>query len=218
MSKDKTTPTSRVLVIGDIHCPFEKEGYLEFCQKAYKDFNCNKVVFIGDIIDNHFASFHTSDPDGYGAGEELMRAVDRISKWHEAFPIATVIWGNHDRLIMRKAFEGGIPKLWIKEYKEVLSTPYWDFQFEVDIDNITYVHGEGSTARTKAKNDSKSVVQGHRHSEGYCEWVNNQVFAMQVGCGIDDQQYAFAYAKAGKKSIISCGVVLDGKQGILIKM
>lgn len=217
MSSKKTTPNN-ILIIGDIHCPFEIDGYLEFCKEQYKHFNCNKVIFIGDIIDNHFASFHTSDPDGYGAGQELERAVDKLSKWYEAFPVADVIIGNHDRLIMRKAFESGIPQIWIKDYKDVLNVPHWNFQHEVEYDNVTYVHGEGSTARTKAKNDSKSVVQGHRHSEGYCEWINNKTFAMQVGCGINDQQYAFAYAKAGKKSIISCGVVLDGRQPLLLKM
>ena len=42
---------SRVLVIGDIHEPFCLDGYLENCKKQYKDFKCDKVVFIGDIID-----------------------------------------------------------------------------------------------------------------------------------------------------------------------
>jgi predicted phosphodiesterase len=49
---------SRVLVIGDLHCPFEKEGYLEFCKEQYKKWKCNQVVFIGDIIDNHYSSYH----------------------------------------------------------------------------------------------------------------------------------------------------------------
>jgi hypothetical protein len=27
------------------------------------------VIFLGDIIDNHYSSYHESDPDGYSAGE-----------------------------------------------------------------------------------------------------------------------------------------------------
>jgi predicted phosphodiesterase len=41
---------SRVLVIKDIHEPFCLDGYLEHCKKQYKDFKCDNVVFIGDII------------------------------------------------------------------------------------------------------------------------------------------------------------------------
>ena len=53
-----TTIKKNVLVIGDIHEPFTLEGYLEFCKEQYDRFNCDTVVFIGDIIDNAFSSFH----------------------------------------------------------------------------------------------------------------------------------------------------------------
>jgi len=45
-----------VLVIGDLHLPFSLDGYLEHCINTYKQYNCNEVVFIGDIIDNHASS------------------------------------------------------------------------------------------------------------------------------------------------------------------
>jgi hypothetical protein len=38
---------------------------------------------------------------------------------------------------------------------------------------------------------------------------NFRVFGMQVGCGIDHESYAMAYAKYGKKPAIGCGVVLN---------
>ena len=56
----------RILVVGDLHCPFELDGYFDFCKKTYAEWNCNQVLFIGDIIDNHYSSFHVTDPDGYG--------------------------------------------------------------------------------------------------------------------------------------------------------
>ena len=37
---------------------------------------------------------------------------------------------------------------------------------------------------------------------------------MQVGCGIDFSSYAMAYAKAGKKPAIACGVVIGGRTAI----
>lgn len=210
-----------VLVIGDLHLPFSLRGYLEHCVKMYKLYNCDEVVFIGDIIDNHASSYHETNPDGLNAGEELAQAISEVAKWYQAFPKATVIIGNHDRIIMRKAFSSGLSKHWIKEFNEVLNTPGWKFQESIEIDDVLYIHGEGGTARTKMKNDLQSVVQGHLHTQCYVEWLVGakfKIFGMQVGCGINHSSYALAYAKAGKKPAIACGVVLQGKTPINLLM
>jgi hypothetical protein len=39
---------------------------------------------------------------------------------------------------------------------------------------------------------------------------NFKIFGTQVGCGIDHDSYAMAYAKRGKKPAIGCAVVIDG--------
>lgn len=203
---------SNILVIGDLHEPFCLDAYLEFCKKQYDKFNCNEVVFIGDIIDNHYSSYHESNPDGMGGGDELDLAIERIARWYEAFPKATVIIGNHDRIIMRKAQTSDIPKKWIKSYKEVLNTPKWNFVERYVKNNVQYIHGEGGTARTKCRADMMNTVQGHLHTQCYTEHYvgqNYRVFGTQVGCGIDHESYAMAYAKYGKKPAVGCAVVLD---------
>ena len=206
----------RILVVGDLHCPFELEGYFEFCVEQYERFNCNHVVFIGDILDNHYSSYHETDPNALGGSYELNEAIKHVAKWADAFPVADVIIGNHDRLIMRKAFSSSVPKEWIKDYNEVLGTS-WHWRDRVEYDGVQYVHGEGGTARNKAKNDMQSTVQGHIHTQAYCEWMvgnNFKIFGMQVGCGIDRDSYAAAYAKHFKKQAIGCGVVLGGHTAI----
>ena len=207
----------RILVIGDIHAPFELEGYFEFCKETYAKYNCNQVIFIGDLIDNHYSSFHSTDPDGLGGATELEYAIEDVKKWYEAFPVADVLIGNHDRIIMRKAFDSAIPKAWIKSYNEVLGTPSWNWTERIVYDNIQYVHGEGGTARTKAKNDMQSTVQGHIHTQAYTEWMvgrNFRIFGMQVGCGVDGDSYAAAYAKNFKKQAIGCGVIIGADTAI----
>lgn len=204
---------TRVLVIGDLHEPFCLEGYLEHCQKIYAKYNCNRVVFIGDVIDNHYSSYHESDADGMGGGDELELAIKKISKWYNAFPKAHVTIGNHDRLIMRKAQTSAVPKKWIKAYKEVLETPKWIFVDRVVIDGVQFIHGEAGTARSKCRADMQSTIQGHLHTQCYTEWYvgqNFKIFGTQVGCGIDATAYAMAYAKRGKKPAIGCAVVLGG--------
>ena len=202
----------RILVIGDIHAPFCLDGYLDFCKEVYAKYNLNQVVFIGDILDNHYASYHETAPNGMSGGTELEYAIAQVTKWADAFPIADVIIGNHDRIIMRKAFSSSVPMEWIRSYNEVLGTD-WDWSERVVYDNVQYVHGEGGTARTKAKNDMMSTVSGHIHTQAYCEWLvgrNFRVFGMQVGCGIDADSYGAAYARHFKRQAIGCGVVLGG--------
>jgi hypothetical protein len=212
-----TKKENRVLVVGDLHEPFCLDGYLDFCLETYANFNCNKVVFIGDVIDSHFSSYHETDPDGMGGGDELALAIKRLKKWYKAFPKADITIGNHDRIVYRKGFSGGIPKRWLKPFNEVLETPKWNFVERLVIDNVQYIHGEAGTARTKAKNDMMSTVQGHIHTQAYTEWMVGQkfkVFGMQVGCGVDSKAYAVAYAKHFKKQAIGCGVVIGGHTAI----
>lgn len=208
----------KVLIIGDLHAPFIKEGYLEHCQEVALKYNTNHTIFIGDVIDSHYSSFHETDPDGYSAGEELDRAVDQLAPWHDAFPNADVVIGNHDRIVVRQAFSSGISNKWIKDYAEVLETPTWGFDMSFEYDGVLYVHGEGgggiNGALGKALNKRKSIVQGHFHTEAHIRWNVSDFdrqFGMQCGCGVDDKAYGLSYAKFNsKKSILSCGVVLEG--------
>ena len=203
---------SNVLVIGDLHEPFCLDKYLDWCIEQYHTFNCTEIVFIGDIIDNHYASYHETSADGMGGLDELELAIKRIARWYNAFNKATVIIGNHDRIIMRKSQTSSIPSKWIKSYKEVLEVPNWNFVERYVKDGVQYLHGEGGTARTKCRADMMNTVQGHYHTQVYCETYvgqNFRVFGLQTGCGIDHESYAMAYAKYGKKPAIGCAVVLN---------
>jgi len=208
----RATNNRNVLVIGDLHEPFCLNEYLDFCLHQYKKYHCNQVIFIGDIIDNHYSSYHETSADGMGGAQELDLSIKRISRWYRAFPKATVIIGNHDRMIMRKAQTSAIPSKWIKSYKDVLEVPNWNFVERFEQDGVQYIHGEGGQAYTKCKADLMNTVQGHLHTLAGCQhFVGRKfrVFGMQIGCGIDFSSYAMAYAKYGKKPAIGCGVVLN---------
>ena len=180
---------------------------------------------IGDVLDNHYASFHPTDPDGFGGGEELDRAIKRLSRYRDAFKKicdkkVDVLIGNHDRLIMRRAFDSNIPARWIKSYNEVLGTD-WNWCERVVYDDVQYTHGEGGTARTRAKNDLMSSVGGHIHTQAYVEHLvgrKYRIFAMQTGCGVDAKSYAAAYAKNFKRQAIGAGIVLGGHTAVNVMM
>jgi len=215
LPKDK-----RILVVGDLHTPFTRKGYLEHCQQVAVKYNTNHTIFIGDVIDNHYSSFHDSDPDGLSANDELDAATDVLSEWHRAFPNADVILGNHDMIVLRQIFKAGISKRWIIKFSDVLEVPSWKFIEQIEYDGVKYIHGlKGGAvngAITKAVGRGKSIVQGHWHSKSWVRWHVtdvSRIFAMQVGCGVDEKTYAMAYhTDPMERWILSCGVVLENGQ------
>jgi hypothetical protein len=55
LQKMRESETRNVLVIGDLHEPFCLDDYLQWCIEQYYIYKCTEVVFIGDVIDNHFS-------------------------------------------------------------------------------------------------------------------------------------------------------------------
>lgn len=203
-----------VLFIGDLHAPFLLDGYLEFNMDLQKKYNCGTVIFAGDIVDGHSWSFHEHNVDGLSVKNELDAAISQLSNWYKAFPNATVLFGNHDLLISRKASAYGLSKLFLRHFGDIVEAPKtWRFTHEFYKDNVLYIHGSQGNAINRATTIRHSVAQGHLHSESFVQWSVSEIdsiFGLQVGCGIDRKAYAFEYAKdMPRKPIISSGVILE---------
>jgi len=226
-SKTNKYNPDNVIVIGDTHEPFCKEGYLEHCLKVQKDYDCGTVVHIGDLVDNHAVSYHESDSDGRSAGDEYKLALIACDKWYKAFPDAYVCIGNHDRLPFRKAFTAGLPKNWLKSYQEMFNSPKgWKWDFVHNINGVVYQHGTGLSGEmasiNAARENRQSTVIGHLHTVSNTRFLastKDLIFGMSVGCGIDHTKYAFAYGRENtRKPVLSCGVVLGGTMPINVPM
>ena len=130
------------------------------------------------------------------------------------FPKATVLFGNHDLLIKRKAKTAGLSDQFLRNFGDILEAPKsWDFKLEVIKDNVKYTHGTTGNAIKVARDSRISTCQGHLHTQTFVEWSVSEkdaIFGLQVGCGLDRDKYAFEYAKPfNKKPIISCGIILE---------
>jgi len=212
---------ARVGVIGDTHLPYEKEGYLEFCQETFEAWDVDTIVHIGDMFDNHSLSFHDSEPNLHNVFGEYESAYERAKDWYEAFPTATLIMGNHDRIPMRQLKKLGMePTIFMKPFEELMGMPSgWTCEDSVIIDDVLYHHGETATGVNGFRKDCETrmrcTVSGHNHSNaGISATATDQelVWGMAVGCGVDHAHMAFAYGKHfAKKPIIACGVVIDGE-------
>lgn len=216
---------SRILVIGDLHEPSTRKGYLRFCKDLAKKHKTNKTIFIGDVTDWHSISFHVKHPEMPSPKKEYELAHNCIQKWVKAFSKAIVILGNHDRRVIRLAETVNIPAKFLRDYKDIWDTPSWEWVDNIVIDDIYYAHGDGAgsglyPAFTLVRKFGMSVVLGHHHSAAGIKWLVNplrRMFGMDVGSGVDDRQLAFAYGKqAPLRSVISAGVIINGEPQLFV--
>lgn len=209
----------RVLVIPDLHCPFEHKDSLAFLRAVKVKYNTDKIICLGDELDAYALSTYEHGPDTFSAGHELDEAIKHLQPFYEAFPNTSVCTSNHTNRIVKKAFRAGIPSKFLKTFAEILDAPKgWQWMDKWIIDSVVYEHGEGysgsAAARLIAKDNMKSTVFGHVHSHAGVQYISNpyeQFFGMNCGCLIDEDAYAFHYAKLMKnKPVLGCGVVIGG--------
>ena len=211
---------SRILFISDAHIPYHHKRFIPFLAGLKAKYMPTRVVCVGDELDKHAMSFHTSDPDLYSAGDELRKSLPIIKQLHELFPQMDIIDSNHGSMVYRKAKEHGLPRHYIKSYNEVLEVDSgWVWHNDLtlilpDGQKVYVHHGKSADGLKLSQTMGMSCVQGHYHEKfGINYWGNSLglYFSMQVGCLIDDKSLAFAYNNVNlKRPVIGTGLIIDG--------
>jgi hypothetical protein len=217
MRLDKGKET--VLVIPDLQIPFHHKDAFKFLDYIKGKVKPTKVVCIGDSIDSHALSDYISNPDGFSAGHEHTSALTYLKDMYNIFPEGVEVDSNHNNRIFRRACSAGIPKTFLRSYKEFMNAPEsWEFVPHIIIDDIMYEHGDSFTGQIAAKSGAlanmRSTVIGHHHNTASIHYMANKermLFGMNVGCLIDNEAYAFEYNKKNKtQPTLACGVVDKG--------
>ena len=215
---------SRVLVISDYHAPGALPRFPAFLKRISDKYSCNKVIMIGDLVDNAAICFHQKSPNLITAVQERKRAQKQVDKLYALFPKAEWLIGNHDELHLRQASVVGLPSDVLVPLNYYWNVPNWNVRpryTRFEHDGVIYAHGDtgkgGLFASVKNSRDNfVSWVSGHCHSEAGVWYTTNEsgrVFGMNVGCGMDRNLLHFHYGVVfNKKPTLGCGVVIDGKQ------
>ena len=218
---------STVLVIGDTHIPFVHPNYLRFVAEVGLEHKVDRVIQIGDLVDNYALSKFVSDPDGMSSGNEWRATLEELKRWAKVFPTVDWIIGNHDKRPFTKAFEAQIPEAFLKPLEEIYELPEgWKVHTSLEVDGVRYIHGESAGGQqswqTYCLKNGQSTVTGHTHSVGgvrYHRTPTGQIFSAMTGCGVDEETYALAYAKAQPlRPMLGCVVVKDGVKAEFIPM
>ena len=210
---------SKVLIISDLHIPYHHKDSFNFLKEIKKEFKPDKIVNIGDSLDQHALSFHDSSPDLYSAGHELQKAKEYIKELEDIFPEVIEVDSNHSSLIYRRALKHGLPRAYLKDYGDFLETKKWKW-----VDDLTltlsngqrcfFTHGRSADILKVSQTMGMSAVQGHYHTKLLISWwanPDNLFFAMNVGCLINQKNMAFNYARNFKtRFILGCGIIING--------
>ena len=208
-----------VLVIPDLHCPYEHPDAFEYIGAAKKKFVPESTICMGDEADQHAMCQYHPDPDNHSPGRELDLAREQLGKLAAIFPVLKICHSNHGDRYLKTAARNSLPRQVMKKYAEIYSSPIgWQWADRWEIDGVVYEHGEGvsgpDAARRKAMYNMKPTVIGHIHSHAGIQYLNNgetQIWGMNAGCLIDFTSYSFKYAKHyPQKPVISLALVDRG--------
>ena len=210
-----------ILIISDIHLPFQHPQAFEFLEKVKKDVRPDHVISIGDILD--FGSVQISrpsDPNIDSPVFELEKAKKEIKTLEKLFPKMQICWGNHDLRLLRKAELVGIPRSMIRNINSILEVKAkwtWHDKIIMTMPNgqsVYFTHNFKQNALSSSKELGCSFVQGHYHTLGLSIqfWSSPTAlnFAMNVGCLINPKADAFRYQKNFlKRPILGCAAIID---------
>ena len=212
---------SSVLVISDLHAPWQHPDALEFLLSIKKKIKPDFVLNVGDECDAHALSMHDSDPDLPSAGDELKMAKKVIHDLEKIFPEMTLLHSNHSSLIYRRALKHGMPRAYLRNYNEFLEIgPGWqwvdDINFKVsDGSEVFATHGISADGLKLAMQYGKNVIQGHFHSKFNIQYFSNPdnlIWSMSCGCLTKQSSLAFQYARNFRmRFVIGTGAVIDGQ-------
>lgn len=213
-----------VLVIPDLHCPFQHPDALAFLKSVKAKIQPTKFVCLGDEIDAHAFSRYPKDPDGLGPGKEMAAAIEALIPFYLEFPEMLVCESNHTVRPWKVAFENGLPASFLPAVATYLNAPDgWVWKNYHMIDGVRYFHGDSGRSGQYAhihyvKAFKKSCVIGHIHSYAGVNY-EGELFGMNTGCLIDETAYCFKYAKnMATKPNLGCGVVFGGKKAVFFPM
>lgn len=214
--------TSSILVIPDMHAPYQHPDSLEFLSEVAAHYRSTLVVNLGDETDHHGLSYHDSDPNLDSAGMELEKARVFLHKLERMFPEMLLCHSNHGSMLHRKAKTHGIPADMIKSYREVLfpdgQGQGWDWKFAHRLelpngDEVQFQHQASGDLLAAAAHERCNLVIGHLHGKYAINYAASQsalYWGINGGCLIDAKSLAFAYGENFKnKPIIGASVIVD---------
>lgn len=220
MSKNKS-----ILVIGDLHFPYQHRDTFSFLEAIKKKYKPDRVISIGDEIDGHAWSFHTPESELDSPGVEFKRAKECMQRLHSLFKKMDILESNHGSLHIRKVKAHGIPEGFVKTYNDAWGVGVsWKWHYELTVkmsngEDLYLHHARSANILAASQMMGMNCIFGHHHQKQSIQyWTSGFVtkFGAFTGCLVDADSLAQAYGKINvKKPLLGSIIILDGKPQII---
>ena len=172
----------RIVVLNDIHIPYQDNKTLQAVERGVKYLKPNKIILAGDIVDFYTVSRFEKDPSRkLDLEDEVGQAKDWLKGLVKQNPRADIIYfdGNHeDRL--KKYVINNAPELhWVDGVRlpsllglKDIGVRYHPKRY-YEYKGVLYSHLNrsnkygGYTAKNLGSDFGKNVVHGHSHKVGH---------------------------------------------------
>lgn len=213
---------SNILILPDIHLPWPNWDAIKQARIWADKHKPDLIIQLGDITDQKIWSRWTKDIDDFSPSEEFTRAEAHMHELHDLFPKMLVLTGNHDRRILSRAVEAGIPSQLFSDIDQVFNFKGWRWYnpgekliVKTPRGPILLMHGDemGGTPAQKSRILGMSIIQGHTHKTSitYTQTQNGHFFGAEMGCLMDTKSKAARYAQSNPIGVsVGFGVVKYG--------
>jgi predicted phosphodiesterase len=155
---DYTLPlgNNKILVISDIHAPYQDNIALTLALEYGHENKCNTIVINGDLVDFAKISRFTPSPKSVDTQTELDITRAILVAIRETFPTAKIVWleGNHDRRYQ--------DYIWAKA-EQLAGDPHYLLSTRLDLDNMRI---EFVDQCRKLKAGKLNIMHGHMIMRG----------------------------------------------------
>jgi len=174
--------TKRILIISDIHFPFQNDKALNKALQIGKDNKVSKIILNGDIIDFHSISRFEKNPKERNLRQEIETTRNFLYSLRKQFPKIEILYkiGNHEKrltsYLWSKAEEfSDLPELSLERllhFKEN-NIQYYPKDKVIKLGKLSVIHGhELSTgicsvypSRSLFLGSNTSCIAGHCHRQ-----------------------------------------------------
>lgn len=187
----------KILVLPDIHIPFQSKKAVEVAIKVGELFQPDEVIQLGDLLDCFKVSRFVKNPE---RGKRLQDEIDEANallidiKRRTGARKAILIEGNHEARV-RKYLQSSAPALSHITALNIdnmlnLKDIGWDFIPEHNfyaVNNVFFTHGEFISPHTAEKHMTvynETIIHGHTHklSTSIKKFMNRTIEGWEMGC------------------------------------
>lgn len=210
------------LFIPDTHMGFSNMDMLHEVYKFNLKFKADEVYQLGDFVDFYNFTRFPKSPKAPSLLQELDETKKQIKQFAKWFPRVTILMGNHEKRLNRRAAEAGIPDFILKGLPTILEMPkglvYHPHDYKILDERTVIAHGHLSSSnakKTHALYYQRNTVHGHIHNQLGVEYdakSREKYWGMSCSCIVDKHSIAMAYANQDWRDIIcGFGYEIDGK-------